>query len=1773
MDDDLPSNLKREARFFDKPSISQGGDVSLMETSSMFSDSEIQRSTERLASPENLSNLAGEFSSGSVPLSSDKLLTNVHPSLSTHDHIFSNSKEVTDSRSSSEREIAYSPELEIYLPKDECGNPINVKHESLDNRPLNTFSEQSHILYDSINQNKEISHHYRDVDDPIDSRSDEFTMRNIQANESSSTMLGTINGNFISNMKNIEIQMSPVKTRIAATLGEDSVTHVDQSMEVELEGGDSDPNDPEEPADGNDNNLPVAGAISNEGSDNQNETATVSADANGSLTQSEGGDIFVEEKENETDEKEDKCESGAIGTEKEEKKIEDTTCVSGITTSGDQEDADIDEGVDVNEGVTAEFSEEAEASEVKSPETAEEGLEDDGDNLIEECSDAADAGEDKTSDKEDADGLEVEENGKIRDPSENLKNEAEGIGSTTDETNNGEIIDQECETLDSKQPKELEEEKFDEIVAHEIEAIDKIETLSESREDVEEGILKEETSDNEKGKEEQINEQTKVDETDIHEDTESLNDGEVIEATDKEKEFSTDIEREVKYHENTQEIESIPKGQKDSDQDSVNMDNLPESKVDSDEQDVENVGNETDNEICENDELISHESFEEGADKTDENNLMIDEGDKEKDEKEDNQDSNAPECEETVVCNDEAETELENSAGEAAAAEITLQETTIKQENDYSIDEHKDDGNVLEEQKINIEEDDTKIKDTETEDTGIEDRITEEKVDSKDAFEEAEDFESKAGEAEECIKDRVLEVEQEVTIEAEDSFKDTIDKVEEDSESKIDEAEKCPEDKGLEAIDDSKDTIDEAVEDTELKIDETEVSLEDKVIEAEEEKIIEEDDSKDATDEAEEGSEFKIVETEECLEDKVNETEEKRIIEIEEGSEDKTEEAEESNEPKTEKVEEYSEDKVNEVKEEGTTDVEDGSKDATDEAEESSEPQMGEEEECLEGKAYQTEEERIIKNEIGSKEETDETEESVEPRIDETEECLEDKVNESEEEKISEVADISKDALDETEEGSETKIDEIEECHEHKVNDAEENIITETENECKDASEEAEESTEDKTNQALDTSEDKDHEAEDKKVLCDDMVESKNNGDQDIQSTESDLQAESENPLETPLEEDDRTETGENAVETIDETKDEIVTDDRTETGENAVETIDETNDEIVTGEDDRTETGENAVETIDETKDENVTGEDLSESKLEENKEYEKPVDDSAASDEQIDRNIEQTDLAHQTTDVQKDFEDEALIEKDDIENKCDEAQKDESENQKSIENVEEKESIEQLSDSENAENAAQDMEDAIKEEVIEPEIQASKAVESSALPGKQGELILEKEIPSDKVCTSDANKVISPRKGIKVEEDEIETAISSVQFDDEMNEGNEAAEPIFPVKEIEENQTLCIVKDKDFEPTAELVSPNDLEIVHEQTSQDVVQDRESQEKSLNLPSPSKQTGGEEKVISEGAQTPSSISPKKRKKKRKTARSRSASQKGAASATKKTQDSKPSSLKTEKAPSRSTSSTASRNVSAAEKKIPPIKAPVGNAPPPNVKNVKSKIGSLDNVTHRPKGGDKKVESVKLEWNAKPKVGSLDYATHKPGGGDKKIITQKVDFKNVSSKVGSKDNLKHKPGGGTVKVTTEKLDFKAKAAPKIGSLDNTKHKPGGGNVVIKNEKLHFKEKAAPKIISRSGSERGSSHGGSEIGSPIPPSSPAPPENMPPLNEDENSSVQEDEKPPTATSPCNGEASSPDKSQPQDASPAISPQEDKGSEQDISPAQEKPTTNGDNEEHC
>ena len=52
---------------------------------------------------------------------------------------------------------------------------------------------------------------------------------------------------------------------------------------------------------------------------------------------------------------------------------------------------------------------------------------------------------------------------------------------------------------------------------------------------------------------------------------------------------------------------------------------------------------------------------------------------------------------------------------------------------------------------------------------------------------------------------------------------------------------------------------------------------------------------------------------------------------------------------------------------------------------------------------------------------------------------------------------------------------------------------------------------------------------------------------------------------------------------------------------------------------------------------------------------------------------------------------------------------------------------------------------------------------------------------------------------------------------------------------------------------------------------------------------------------------------------------------------------------------------------------------------------ITSKVGSLDNINHKPAGGQKKIFSEKPKFEAKSKCGSLDNIKHKPAGGDKKV--------------------------------------------------------------------------------------------------------------------------------------------------------------------------------------
>lgn len=66
-------------------------------------------------------------------------------------------------------------------------------------------------------------------------------------------------------------------------------------------------------------------------------------------------------------------------------------------------------------------------------------------------------------------------------------------------------------------------------------------------------------------------------------------------------------------------------------------------------------------------------------------------------------------------------------------------------------------------------------------------------------------------------------------------------------------------------------------------------------------------------------------------------------------------------------------------------------------------------------------------------------------------------------------------------------------------------------------------------------------------------------------------------------------------------------------------------------------------------------------------------------------------------------------------------------------------------------------------------------------------------------------------------------------------------------------------------------------------------------------------------------------------------------------------------------------------------------KIQVGSAPSPNLKVVRSKIGSLENASHKPGGGKVKIESKKIDFkNATPRIEAKN-DKYTPKGGEKKV--------------------------------------------------------------------------------------------------------------------------------------------------------------------------------------
>ncbi|KAM4560390.1 uncharacterized protein PAE49_012600 isoform 3-T5 [Odontesthes bonariensis] len=164
------------------------------------------------------------------------------------------------------------------------------------------------------------------------------------------------------------------------------------------------------------------------------------------------------------------------------------------------------------------------------------------------------------------------------------------------------------------------------------------------------------------------------------------------------------------------------------------------------------------------------------------------------------------------------------------------------------------------------------------------------------------------------------------------------------------------------------------------------------------------------------------------------------------------------------------------------------------------------------------------------------------------------------------------------------------------------------------------------------------------------------------------------------------------------------------------------------------------------------------------------------------------------------------------------------------------------------------------------------------------------------------------------------------------------------------------------------------------------------------------------------------------------------------------------------------------------EKKVAVIRTPpkspssiqrqlkVLNQPLPDLKNVKSKIGSTANIKHQPKGGQVMIPSVKLDFShVQSKCGSLEKVHYSAAGGNVQIQTKKIDLSHITSKCNSMSNIRHRPGGGNIRIENVKLDFKDKAHAKVGSLDNTSHTPGGGNVMIESHKLNFRDTAKARV--------------------------------------------------------------------------------------------------------
>ncbi|PIK39215.1 hypothetical protein BSL78_23934 [Apostichopus japonicus] len=109
----------------------------------------------------------------------------------------------------------------------------------------------------------------------------------------------------------------------------------------------------------------------------------------------------------------------------------------------------------------------------------------------------------------------------------------------------------------------------------------------------------------------------------------------------------------------------------------------------------------------------------------------------------------------------------------------------------------------------------------------------------------------------------------------------------------------------------------------------------------------------------------------------------------------------------------------------------------------------------------------------------------------------------------------------------------------------------------------------------------------------------------------------------------------------------------------------------------------------------------------------------------------------------------------------------------------------------------------------------------------------------------------------------------------------------------------------------------------------------------------------------------------------------------------------------------------------------------------------------------------KDYSTVKSRTDTGPKSASSKASSGTESPRNKKEPVVSPRSQSAQSKIGSMANVKHSPRGGNVKIFEEKKDY-SKVSSKIGSKEKAHHKPGGGNVkrheqnvTCKQQKVNF----------------------------------------------------------------------------------------------------------------